>query len=698
VALDGKTGKPVWTYPCPVTQRSRFGLRNLLGNLLITDGKLLWTSSAAGGGVCLDLRDGTELWKNNRMGTTGGFAFPTAQRVIDGMIFRDMGGLTPDRLADGERGEPIADLGGMLRRGHHIRCFPGKATERFLITPMRGAEFIDLHGRDHMVNDWLRGACSLGNMPANGLFYVTPDPCTCYAGARIYGFSALAPKEPAGLESAPAADDPSRLIQGPAYRDEVELVDSAGPTAWPIYRADAQRTARAGCILSHRLSPAWTKRLGGNLTQATIAGGRAYLVRKDRYELSCLDLQRGEIAWTHSFPAALDGPPTIVNDRLYLGCRDGRVYCLTAADGRLAWNFLAAPLDRLTLSEDRLESLWPVSASVLFHDNLIYAVAGRNSYLDGGVRLYALDAATGAVRHSAVLAGPWPDTETLKAAVVTERDRRSAESNGPAELEAVSKAICDQYATGYNLLGGEADLLVTDGTDLYLTQNKFDAQLHRMPVQRAWISGYAPLGANHTMASAGFLDDTMFHRMFMLYDDAWPSYGSGPGSAARGGTVVAVGRDRAYAAQHFERGGYAVHEPGSGNRIVADTLDTDNLPGGMFQRNGGLSDKTFDRTGPPLWTTETPVIIRSILVAPDGQGGELVFTAGIVEGTTREQWDQSTYFIGPGKLQVHRGENGKLLAEYDLPACPVFEGLSAADGKLLIALANGEVVCFGIRP
>lgn len=120
------------------------------------------------------------------------------------------------------------------------------------------------------------------------------------------------------------------------------------------------------------------------------------------------------------------------------------------------------------------------------------------------------------------------------------------------------------------------------------------------------------------------------------------------------------------AAQHFERGGYAVHEPGSGNHIVANTLDTDNLPGGMFQRNGGLSDKTFDRTGPPLWITETPVIIRSILVAPDDQVAELVFTAGIVEGTTREQWDQSTYFIGPGKL--------------------------------LITLANGDVVCFGIRP
>jgi hypothetical protein len=200
------------------------------------------------------------------------------------------------------------------------------------------------------------------------------------------------------------------------------------------------------------------------------------------------------------------------------------------------------------------------------------------------------------------------------------------------------------------------------------------------------------------MAGAGFLDDTMFHRIFMVYDDAWPSYGSGPGSAARGGTVVAVGTQRAYAAQHFERGGYAAHEPGSGNRIVADDLKTENFPGGMLNemldRKGGLGDKAFDRAAEPRWATQIPVIIRSILAAPDGHGGELVFTAGIVEGTSKEEWDKSAYFIGSGTLQVHNGTDGKLLAEYELPACPVFDGMSAAGGRLLIPMVSGELACF----
>ena len=103
VALDAKNGEPVWTYPCPVTERLRFGSRNMLGNLLIANGKVLWTSTTAGGGVCLDLSDGKVLWKNERMGTTGGFGFPTAQRVIDGMIFRDMGGLRPEHESTDSR-------------------------------------------------------------------------------------------------------------------------------------------------------------------------------------------------------------------------------------------------------------------------------------------------------------------------------------------------------------------------------------------------------------------------------------------------------------------------------------------------------------------------------------------------------------------------------------------------------------------
>ena len=109
-------------------------------------------------------------------------------------------------------------------------------------------------------------------------------------------------------------------------------------------------------------------------------------------------------------------------------------------------------------------------------------------------------------------------------------------------------------------------------------------------------------------------------------------------------------------------------------------------------------DKAYNRTAEPLWVTETPIIIRAFLAAPDHEQGELLFSGGIVEGTTLEQWDKSTYFVGPGKLQVYGGKDGKLRVEYDLPACPDFDGLSAAEGCLLISLVDGQLACLSSTP
>jgi outer membrane protein assembly factor BamB len=701
VCLDAATGQVRWTFDNPATERRKFGARNLLGNLLLTDDRVLWASSACGGGFCLSLADGQELWRNARMGTSGGFGFPTAFRMIHGLIHYDYGG-APIQLADGRTGS-FPDVGGMLKRGHHIRCFPGKATERFLITPHRGAEFIDLVSGDHMVCDWLRGACSLGNMPANGLFYVSPDPCSCYAGARIYGFNALAPERNAkGEERSVKAED--RLFRGPAY--EATALHPSNFTLhpssnWPQYRHDARRTSRASSPLAAELKPAWNKAFSGELTPATIAGGLAFVARKDTYELLCLNLADGQPVWQRAFPAALDGPPTIVGDRVFLGCRDGSVCSLTAADGAVAWRFRAAPWEVLTLDDGKLAGLWPVSSSVLFHNGLIYVVAGRNSYLDGGIHVYALDPATGAVKHHRNLEGPRPDKEGLRTAVVTELDIKNA---APDKKKSLEQIMATQYATGYNLHGAEADLLVADEAgDLYLMQTKLTPALEPVRLERLAGMGITPMGGMHMVANTGFLDDTMFHRSFRWYDVSWPGYGTGSGWGARAGTMVAVGENQAYAAKHYEQGWYPTHTPGAGNRLVADGFQHQNTSGALadkevlkkFNQYGNYAELV--RTGATNWDTTVPIIVRTMLVAPDGNGGELVFSAGIVEGNTKAEWEKSLYYEGPGKLLVHRGADGRQLAAYDLPACPVYDGLSAADGKLLIPLMNGQIACFAAK-
>ena len=700
VALDAKDGRRLWQHEAPVVDRRRFGVRNLLGNLLIADSMVLWTSGATGGGVCLALADGKELWKNPRIGETGGFAFPTGRRAIGGIVYGDMlGAWSTFHLVDGSNA-PVPDIGKMLTRGHHIRCFAGKATGRFLILPHRGAEFVDLEGDRHMVNDWIRGACSYGLMPANGLVYITPDPCSCYVGTRINGFMALAAVLPTQLDQAPLPKSPERLLKGPAYSAEPLIADTPQEGGWPMYRHDARRSGRACRALAARLAPVWTRKLGGELTQATAAHAKVYVTRRDTYELFCLDAATGAVQWRRPFPGALDGPPTIVSDRLVIGCRDGQVYCLRADDGALVWRFLAAPQERMTLSGDRLENVWPVSSSVLYHNGLIYTVAGRNSYLDGGLHLYAFDPVTGAVRHHRHLDGPWPDRDTLREAVVTEKDLGKADDT--PDRGRLFQRIQDQYATGYDMDGARADLLVSDGINLYMTKSRFTPALEPVPVRRTQWTGLTPMGGQYLMANFGLLDDTMFHRSFWVHDDIWPGYSTGTGYAARAGNLVVLGAQRAYAAKHFEGGWYPTHTPGSGNRIVADGYDHSNTAGNRTtpeqRKTLGVSPNAaaLVRTAAPLWDATVPIIVRAMLVAPDGAGGELVFTAGIVEGTTQAEWDKSTYYVGPGKLMVHNGTDGRLLAEYDLPACPVFDGMSAADGQLLISLIDGQLLC--LRP
>jgi len=689
IALDAATGKELWRHPTPLKEGTRFGIHNLLGTLLIAGGRVVWASNQTGG-IGLNLADGKRLWTNPRVATPGGFQFPVAQRVIGGVLYGEQGSILD--IATGQSTRAKLDIGDMLRRGHHTRCFPGKATQRYLITPHRGAEFVDLIGDNHMVHDWIRGACSHGNLPANGLFYVTPDPCVCYAGAKIIGFQALAAALPGGLDSAPPEDDASRLTRGPAW-GKTPVQPATG--AWSSYRSDARRLNQCPSPLSANLKTAWTSQPGGNLTQASIANGRCFLADKDRYQLLCLDMKDGRLIWKRSFPAALDGPPTIVGECLFLGCRSGEVFALNAADGASVWTYRAAPLERLTLADDQLENIWPAHSSVLYQNGLIYALAGRNSQLDGGLRLVALDPATGQVRRHYIFEGPRPTKEQLRAGVISPPRN---EKQMPPDL---LKSIQDQYATGYSIPGGNADVLVGDGKDIFLTQNRFTADLQPVPLKREDFIGITNMGALHMMAQHGFLDDSFFHRGYQQYDDHWMSKAGGAGSAARGGNMVAVGKEHAYAAKHYTHDWYPGHKNGSGNRIVCDPFTTKNERGDKLPKELGKKLGFYNhasalvRTAKPTWEITLPIIVRSMLVAPDGKGGELVFIAGIVEGANVVDWVRAAQLQSQAKLYVLKGSDGQKLSELDLPACPVFDGLSAAHGKLLAALVNGQLVSLG---
>ncbi|MHC4510499.1 MAG: hypothetical protein ACYTAO_16355 [Planctomycetota bacterium] len=50
-------------------------------------------------------------------------------------------------------------------------------------------------------------------------------------------------------------------------------------------------------------------------------------------------------------------------------------------------------------SDGQLESVWQLHRSVAVDGDLAYACAGRSSYLDGGLFLYAVDVHTDEIKH-----------------------------------------------------------------------------------------------------------------------------------------------------------------------------------------------------------------------------------------------------------------------------------------------------------
>ena len=46
-------------------------------------------------------------------------------------------------------------------------------------------------------------------------------------------------------------------------------------------------------------------------------------------------------------------------------------------------------------------------------------------------------------------------------------------------------------------------------------------------------------------------------------------------------------------------------------------------------------------------------------------------------------------------LMLLSKQDGNLLSEHPLETMPVWNGMAAANGKIIISLKNGKLVCFG---
>jgi len=701
VCLDARTGKDVWRAPARVV--STIGASS---TLLIHDGIVLYNGSVqpaaqpkpeqpaapkpeaktgkkklrkGGRGrttlSAFSLADGKRLWqKSGAASLAQACTQPGDVFVAKGVVWAG----TSTQGLELKTGEPKGQvaLDKLISPGHHARCHRAKATERFVIRPKRGAEFVDLEQGEHMRNDWLRAPCFTGLTPANGLLYVPTDQCFCYPGVKVPGYMALDGRKADPLKPS----GPDALTNGPAYAEDGHATRDTrhAPADWPMYRRDNQRSGRAGMPVRADLKKSWEAKLSSASHQAVIVGNRLLVAEKDRHCVRCLKADTGEELWHFIADGRIDSPPTFHNGALLFGCRDGSVYSLRASDGELAWRFRAAPNEQKIVSYGRLESIWPIQGSILVQDGVAYFAAGRSSFLDGGILVYGIDATKGTPLHHHVLEGPWPDIKT--------------DTGAPFAME-----------------GARPDILVSDGKDLYMMRIKFDAQLKRLPTKKESPLGELNMGNIHLVATGGFLDDTGFDRLFWMYSKRWPGFYFAQHSP-KAGQLVVFDDTTTYAVKYFyyrNRWTPMFKPAGEGYILFAD--DNDNEPtfvnetetvvnwlpgsavnGGRKRGRGAEKGTGYVREKPPKWKTMVPLRVRSMVIA-DG----LLFAAGTPDKVDPK--DPLAAFEGRAgaELRVFSASDGREVKKYDLPGIPAFDGMSAGGGKLYIATRDGRLLCYG---
>jgi outer membrane protein assembly factor BamB len=224
---------------------------------------------------------------------------------------------------------------------------------------------------------------------------------------------ALAPQRPGGSDVAEEIEMPKAHL-GVV---DVKLADvSASGEEWPCYRKDARRSGGTTVELPITFDTKWTRPLGtpapehlaedwgqnpfirGPVTPPVVAQGRLLVARPDAHQVVAIDADSGKELWRFVADGRVDTPPTIWRGLCLFGTRNGWAYCLRADSGQLVWRLEAAPGREQIASFGQTESPWPVAGSLLVVDETAYFAAGRQYLAEGGVRVFAVDAASGQVR------------------------------------------------------------------------------------------------------------------------------------------------------------------------------------------------------------------------------------------------------------------------------------------------------------
>jgi len=594
--------------------------------------------------------NGTQLWEKKKIPLVSFRGKPDVL-IAGGLLWL---GPNTNIGRDVTTGEIVKNLNtsGLFTPGHHSRCYRARATNNYLLWSKRGVEFMDISDHNHSKNDWVRGTCRYGVMPANGLLYTPPTPCICYPGVKKNGFNAFSATDGSVVEV-------RRIKQvsekGPAF-GKVLKENTISPEDWPTYRHDNARSGYVKTTVSAKLKESWQIQLNGQISPPVVADEKLYVSEKDSHTIYCIDANRGKLIWKFIAGGSVDSPPTIYRGRVIFGCTDGRVYCLNTDDGQIVWKFQAAPFEKKIISYGKLQSSWPVHGSVLVENGIVYFAAGISSYLDGGIYMFGLDVSNGKVVYK-------------------------------TRLDNTNGSLKDAKTRPHDMDGAKNDILVSNGTRIFLTQNVFDLSLRKIETKR--IGRFGALETDlHLVATGGFLDDSGFDRLYWMYAKRWPGFYLAD-KASKAGQILVFDNKRTYGLHKFNKwfSRSPYFQPGTNScELFSDENDNEPL---LTVKQEKKPRGHMMRTKKPVWSVRVPVNARAMVLTE-----KILFFSGSPDVIPEDDPLAALEERLGGKLWAVSKDSGTKLAEYDIASPPVFDGLIAACGKLYIVTRDGKVRCW----
>jgi hypothetical protein len=417
-----------------------------------------------------------------------------------------------------------------------------------------------------------------------------------------------------------------------------------------MFRACAKRSGSVKTQIAADLKKAWSAKITdlrstltrSQLTQAVVVDGTVYVAAKDTHTVHALDANSGKEKWTYTTGGRIDSAPTYHKGMLICGSADGCVYCLRASDGVLAWKFKAAPADMLVSVYGQLESAWPVHGSVLVHDDELVLTAGRSTYLDDGLRFYRLNPVTGQV---------------LAEKTITHIDPETDKQTGKEPFkEAGARA-------GFNIEGVTTDIMSSGDDMVYLKYMGFDKDGNEIKENKT----------DHLFSMTSMLAEEWYVRTYWFYGHEFGGGWGGWSYAGRfpSGRIMAFDDDGIF---------------GYGRTVIGGGPTGHKADQYHLYKNDGWSDG------------QSP-IVRAMVKA-----GDKIVAAGPVDLRKKSSallaYENEEEALASFKgekgvvMRVVSAKDGTVLSEQDIDAVPAFDGMSAADGAVFIALKNGELQCW----